>query len=110
MSMSCLVSERSNIPFFTGKYGHPLLFPCGSLIGDELLHKLSSKGINVVAVTVYQTHVHEQLEQRLHEIVSHNSGFPEIVVYFSPSGLNFTIPMLEKMQVPLQQLKVYIIL
>lgn len=87
------------------KYGHPLLFPCGSLKGDELLHKLSSNGINVVAVTVYETHVHEQLEQRLHEIVLHNSGFPEIVVYFSPSGINFTIPILEKMQVPLQQLK-----
>lgn len=108
MSMSCVVSERSNMPFFAGKYGHPLLFPCGSLIGDELLHKLSSKGINVVAVTVYQTHVHEQLEQRLHEIVLHNSGFPEIVVYFSPSGMKFTIPILEKMQVPVQQLKVYL--
>jgi len=87
------------------KYGHPLLFPCGSLKGDELLHKLSSNGISVVAVTVYETHVHEQLEERLHEIVLHNSGFPEIVVYFSPSGINFTIPILEKMQVPLQQLK-----
>ncbi|PNF26751.1 Uroporphyrinogen-III synthase [Cryptotermes secundus] len=29
----------------------------------------------------------------------------EIVAYFSPSGMKFTIPVLEKMEVPLQQLK-----
>jgi uroporphyrinogen-III synthase len=84
------------------------LFPCGNLTGDELSTKLSTKGISVVAVTVYQTKVHQQLEQRLHEIILQNSGFPEIVVYFSPSGMKFTIPVLQKMEVPLQQLKVYI--
>jgi len=87
-----------------------LLFPCGNLKSDELSTKLSSKGIKVVAITVYQTQVHWQLEQRLHEIILQNSGFPETVVYFSPSGIKFTTPILEKMEVPLQQLKVHITL
>ncbi|XP_021922928.1 uroporphyrinogen-III synthase-like isoform X2 [Zootermopsis nevadensis] len=91
---------------FQSKYEHPLLFPCGNLKRDELSTKLSSKHIRVIAVTVYQTHVHPQLEQRLDEIVLQNSGFPETVVYFSPSGMKYTIPILEKMQVPLHQLKV----
>jgi uroporphyrinogen-III synthase len=86
------------------------LFPCGNLTGDELSTKLSTKGVSVVTVTVYQTKVHQQLEQRLHEIVLQNSGFPEIVVYFSPSGMKFTIPVLVKMEVPLHQLKVYIMI
>lgn len=100
-----LQQNIKNPSMFSGRYEHPLLFPCGNLKGDELSNKLSSKGVSVVAVTVYQTRVHEQLEQRLHEIILHNSGFPEIVVYFSPSGLKFTIPVLEKMEVPLHQLK-----
>jgi uroporphyrinogen-III synthase len=84
------------------------LFPCGNLKGDELSNKLSSRGVCVVAVTVYQTHVHEQLQQKLQEIILHDSGFPEMVVYFSPSGIKFTVPILEKMEVPLHQLKVHI--
>lgn len=82
------------------------MFPCGNLKRDELSTKLSGKGVSVIAVTVYQTQVHPQLEQRLNEIILQNSGFPEIVVYFSPSGLKYTIPILEKMEVPLHQLKV----
>jgi uroporphyrinogen-III synthase len=82
------------------------LFPCGNLKRDELSTKLSKKGVNVIEVRVYQTQVHQQLEQRLQEIILQNSGFPEIVVYFSPSGIKFTVPVLEKMEVPLHQLKV----
>jgi uroporphyrinogen-III synthase len=82
------------------------LFPCGNLKRDELPSKLSRKGVSVIAVTVYQTKVHPQLEQRLNEIIFQHSGFPEVVVYFSPSGMKYTIPVLEKMEVPLQHLKV----
>ncbi|XP_069674066.1 uroporphyrinogen-III synthase-like [Periplaneta americana] len=87
------------------RYEYPLLFPCGNLKRDELPTRLAEGGVNLVQVTVYRTQVHQQLEQRLQEVVHQSDGFPEVVVYFSPSGLKFTVPILHKLEVPLEELK-----
>nr|CAD7411902.1 unnamed protein product [Timema cristinae] len=87
----------------SGSYARPLLFPCGSLKRDTLPRQLTEKGIAVHMVTVYKTLPHPQLESNLRCIINFEEAFPEYIVYFSPSGLKFSLPTLEKLEVPLHQ-------
>lgn len=87
------------------KYMKPFLFPCGNLKHDTLPTKLSDGGVNVTLVTVYETKTHHLLEQMLHDIILQSSSFPQIIVYFSPSGVRSTLPVLLKLEVPLHLLK-----
>ncbi|PSN36335.1 Uroporphyrinogen-III synthase [Blattella germanica] len=85
-------------------YTKPFLFPCGNLSRDVLPTKLSEGGINLMPITVYQTQMHQHLEQLIRDVLQ-DSQFPEVLVYFSPSGVKFTLPILKRLDVPIHQLK-----
>ncbi|KAJ9583329.1 hypothetical protein L9F63_022346 [Diploptera punctata] len=87
------------------KYVKPFLFPCGNLKHDTLPRKLNDGRVNIIPVTVYETKTHHLLEQTLQDIVVHTCSFPQIVIYFSPSGVRSTLPILLKLGVPLHLLK-----
>ena len=65
----------------------PLLFPCGNLRKETLPKKLEEAGIQLHSCMVYTTQEHPSLRSRLEACLSLR---PEFVVYFSPSGVNFS--------------------
>lgn len=70
---------------------------------DPYRTKLEEAGFRTLSVPVLDFEYCNLNE--LQQNIKNPSMFSEIVVYFSPSGLKFTIPVLEKMEVPLHQLK-----
>ena len=101
----CILIFHNSV-LFPDEYTKPLLFPCGNLKRDTLPSKLSDGGINVKPIMVYETKTHHLLEKTLYEIIKQRSSFPEIVIYFSPSGVQSTLPILLKLEIPLHLLKV----
>lgn len=82
--------------------------PCGNLSRDTISKLLEAKGVSADVVQVYETVNHPNLEDSLKKTIE---GFIfRIVIYFSPSGVNATIPLLKKYFVPLEDLKVCTIL
>ncbi|XP_066999274.2 uroporphyrinogen-III synthase [Anabrus simplex] len=87
-------------------YEQPLLFPCGNLKHDVLPNKLAKGGVRLSMVTVYQTKPWAHLEENLTEATTRGTQVPEFLVYFSPSGVKSTVPVFEKLQIPLKQVKI----
>jgi len=73
--------------------GPPLLFPCSSLKMDILPRILKEHDIAMECITSYVTVAHPKLEQAVFKL-SHNA--PHCLVFYSPSGVNFTLPFLRK--------------
>ena len=71
----------------------PLLFPCGNLSKEILPKALADNAVELTTLTVYETGAHQGLTQCLRKVIE-NEGPPLFVVYYSPSGVNFTWPVL----------------
>lgn len=65
-----------------------LLFPSGNLCLETLPTMLQAKGMNVEALTVYETKENEQLRADLMELDSSEEN-PCCMVFFSPSGCEY---------------------
>uniref|UniRef100_A0A336MUY8 Uroporphyrinogen-III synthase n=1 Tax=Culicoides sonorensis TaxID=179676 RepID=A0A336MUY8_CULSO len=72
----------------------PLLFPCSSIKKDTLPEKLSSNGIQLKCLDVYDTIPHSKLEENLQHIVMNDEI--KSLVFFSPSGVESCIEVLNK--------------
>ncbi|XP_065892257.1 uroporphyrinogen-III synthase-like [Dysidea avara] len=70
----------------------PLLFPCGNLKREELPTLLNSAGIPLHTVTCYQTMPHSNCAKNVREIAT--LGSPDWIVFFSPSGVQYSIEAL----------------
>uniref|UniRef100_A0A1B6KYP7 Uroporphyrinogen-III synthase n=1 Tax=Graphocephala atropunctata TaxID=36148 RepID=A0A1B6KYP7_9HEMI len=70
----------------------PLLLPCGNLKMDTLESLLTEGGVATEAVEVYETVPHPDLEATLSAALSQQ--IPSYIVYFSPSGIHNTYPLL----------------
>jgi len=73
--------------------GLPLLFPCSSLKMDILPRILKENKIGLEITTAYVTIAHRQLEEAVSKL---SQNEPHCLVFFSPSGVNFTLPFLKK--------------
>lgn len=82
----------------------PVLMPCGNLSKDTISKILQDNGVASDTVQVYETVAHPDLENDL-KLVIDNFTF-NIIIYFSPSGINATMPLLKKYSVPLEKIKV----
>lgn len=63
------------------------LFPCGNLRTEILPNTLRAAGINVDALTVYETKENENLRTHLMEL--NDTANPCCMVFFSPSGCEY---------------------
>ncbi|XP_077292461.1 uroporphyrinogen III synthase 1 [Arctopsyche grandis] len=72
----------------------PLLFPCGNLASDTLPRKLEEVGCSVKCLTVYTTGPNPDLSDDLLRL-QQTCGIPPTVVFFSPSGVEYSIPILK---------------
>ncbi|XP_046993000.1 uroporphyrinogen-III synthase-like [Schistocerca americana] len=86
----------------------PLLYPCGTLSvepgGDRLSGALAVGGIHLDPVPSYRTCPHPDIEQNLRAITK--KGLPEMVAFFSPSGVRFAVPVFRKLGIDLAALKI----
>ena len=69
----------------------PLLFLCGHLARPEVVDLLNNSGITTKSLCVYETvpHVHFKDEFK---VFRNLNGDPNLIVFFSPSGADFTLP------------------
>ena len=74
------------------KEGSKFLFPRGNLAGPSLVSVLSSSGLEVDDVTVYETITNRDLASSLQRL----EVFPDYFVLFSPSGAAASLPILEE--------------
>lgn len=91
-------------PNIAGHPKKPLLLPCGNLKMDTLEDLLKQSGVTTESVEVYETMPHPDLEATLTSALAEQE--PSYIVYFSPSGVRFTYPILQKSGVNLDKIKV----
>ncbi|XP_076461849.1 uroporphyrinogen-III synthase-like isoform X2 [Babylonia areolata] len=84
----------------------PLLYPCAQLRRDTLLDRLQSSDCNIEEVIAYETVPSEAIQKDVTCAFSSEDP-PDSVVYFSPSGVQFTESLVEEGVLPLKSLMVY---
>ncbi|XP_076057466.1 uroporphyrinogen-III synthase-like [Oratosquilla oratoria] len=84
----------------TEPFDKPLFIPCGNLKRDELPRLLASQDRDFRAIPCYETKASDQLKPVLQRLVSSNE-LPTCMVFFSPSGVGFTLPILRELKVDL---------
>ncbi|XP_071441540.1 uroporphyrinogen-III synthase-like isoform X2 [Hetaerina americana] len=84
-------------------FSKALLFPCGNLKTDVLPQTLTEKGISVEEVTVYRTCPHPSLADNLCTAIK--KRIPDCIIFFSPSGVKHTIPLMKSIMAPLENIK-----
>ncbi|XP_075216102.1 uroporphyrinogen-III synthase-like [Lycorma delicatula] len=82
----------------------PVLIPCGNLNRDVISTILKDNGVSSDNVQVYETIPHPDLESNLKKVTEDFSF--SVIIYFSPSGMNATIPLLKKFSIPLEEIKI----
>lgn len=85
-------------------FNKPLLFPCSNLKKEELPKILAKNDRDFRAMTCYETSADPNLTKTLNDLLD-SSGFADIVVFFSPSGVDYCLPALRKLNVPLSGAK-----
>lgn len=83
-----------------------LLYPCAQMRRDTLRDRLKSCDCHVEEVIAYETVPSENIKENIAHVFSSEDS-PDSVVYFSPSGVQFTEALVEQGVLPLQLLKVY---
>lgn len=81
----------------------PLLFPSGNLKQDVLEKSLKDQAIEVESVEAYETVQHPTLDESIEVLKSVEIDF---LVFFSPSGIKFSLPILKKHEIDLRDLKI----
>ena len=97
-SLASLVVEKHS-----NQQTKPFLFPSGNLKQETLEKSLNENSIEVRNVEVYETIQHVQLENSIKELRTAKIDF---LVFFSPSGVKFSLPLLQKHEVKLDGIKI----
>lgn len=112
LRLPCLGQESGNAqqlaPIIireTKPFDKPLLYPCGNLGRDELPKLLAQQDRDFRALTSYETKAHPQLRQTVQKLTT-TGKTPQIVVFFSPSGVKFVLPVFHNLGVDLTGVKV----
>lgn len=86
-----------------GQMQKPFLFPCGNLRQDTLQAKLDEFGYTLDPLEVYETVAHSELESSLQQaLTNENTAY---IAFFSPSGVNYTNAILQKLNMNLDNVK-----
>lgn len=74
------------------KSSRPLLLPCSDIARDTLSKTLNDGGLKVQKVVVYKTKSNEHLKDLLSKCMLKK---PDVIVFFSPSTVNYVLNVLE---------------
>ncbi|XP_035206737.1 uroporphyrinogen-III synthase-like isoform X2 [Stegodyphus dumicola] len=72
----------------------PLLFPCSNKRQDTIPEILPSCGVHVEEVICYETVSNPNMRDLWENLLS-DKGLPELLVFFSPSGVEFSYKMIK---------------
>ncbi|XP_044743336.1 uroporphyrinogen-III synthase-like, partial [Chrysoperla carnea] len=75
----------------------PFLFPCGNIKRDVLKTELQKEDIHLEEVTIYETIKNPDIETEFGKITENFTRIPEVFVYFSPSGVQSTKNIIERL-------------
>lgn len=78
-----------------------LLFACGNLKQNILEMNLKEQSIEVEVIEVYETMQHPSLENSIKELKD-----VQFLVFFSPSSVNFSLPLIIKHELDISSIKV----
>jgi len=78
-----------------------LLFVCGNLKQDILEKNLKDNSIDVDVIEVYETIQHPNLENSIKELNN-----VDYLVFFSPSSVNFSLPLINKHELDMSSIKI----
>lgn len=81
----------------------PFLFPAGNLKQDTIEKSLNDHSIRVESLDVYETVQHEKLDESTEKLKLLKQDY---FAYFSPSGVKFSLPLLRKHGIDLQEIKI----
>ncbi|XP_052771369.1 uroporphyrinogen-III synthase-like [Mya arenaria] len=84
----------------------PFLYPCGSLKRDTLPTKLRNAGFTLSEVTVYETVKSRCIRESVEQLVHTQKVALDYIVYFSPSGVQYTLDLLQDDTLPLKHSKI----
>lgn len=84
-----LVAQMLQVP----RKGQKMLFPCGQLKGDVLPEKLVEAGVTLDIITSYITQENPDLKS----LLAKESHPPDFMVFFSPSGFKFALPVMRNL-------------
>lgn len=82
----------------------PFLYPCSNIRKDSVPDILKASGIQVAEIISYKTTCHPCIQESW-EYLIRSEGNPEYLVFFSPSGVEFVIPVLLSMLTDLSVFK-----
>lgn len=89
----------------TAENSKPLLYPCGNLRRDTLSAKLKSAGFPLEEVVVYETVKSKTIQTDITNFIKLH-GAPRYIVYFSPSGVQYTADLFESGILKLRETKI----
>lgn len=81
----------------------------GSLTQKNFKLKLKESGVETDDIVIYKTKPHDLIKSALKEIIG-KLKTKTYFVYFSPSGVSFTLPILKDLQVDVNKIKVSILI
>ena len=82
----------------------PLLYPCGNLRRDTLSVKLKAEGFSLEEIVVYETVKSKTIKDDVEKLIELH-GVPKYIVYFSPSGVQYTADLYENGILQIDDLK-----
>jgi uroporphyrinogen-III synthase len=82
----------------------PFLFPCGNLKQDILEKNLNERSIALECVEVYETIPHPNLESAVKNLKEQEDDI-DFIVFFSPSGVKYSLPFMTHHNVQLSKIK-----
>ncbi|GBO12134.1 Uroporphyrinogen-III synthase [Araneus ventricosus] len=77
------------------KFVEPFLFPCSQRSKDTVPNILTEGGLQVKKVICYKTECNSHMEESLEKLIA-EKGIPDIIVFFSPSGVEFSSKIIKK--------------
>ncbi|CAL4083635.1 unnamed protein product [Meganyctiphanes norvegica] len=89
----------------TKAFDKPLLFPCGNIKRDELPRLLANADRDFRALTCYETSQHPSLKSKIQDLISKGLR-PNCIVFFSPSGVSYVLPILKSAGFDLTGMKI----
>lgn len=99
-----MLNRLRSAALVAGKPSKPLLLPCGNLKLDTLETLLANGGVQTEPVEVYETVTCPDLQSMLSESLAQYK--PSYIVYFSPSGVDATLPLLRDSGLNFGEIKV----
>lgn len=75
-------------------FNKALLFPCGNLKSEVLPTRLRAEKIGLESLDVYTTQMHHGLKDSILNLKL-KEGIPSNLIFFSPSGVGFVVPILK---------------